>query len=76
MTSICAVALVRGLSLTLLESSRVEDRVVAGTSSIPMPLEHGRPHSDPFSMHLLGTWRQRTGSPKKEVCFMQRRCQS
>ena len=31
LTAICAVALVRGLSLTLLVSSRVEDRVVAGT---------------------------------------------
>ena len=30
----------------------------------------GRPHSDPLSMHLFGTWRQRTGSAKKGVCFM------
>ena len=33
-TAICAVALVRGLSLTLLESSRVDDRVVAGTTAV------------------------------------------
>ena len=33
-TAICAVALIRGQSLTLLESSRVEDRVVAGTTAV------------------------------------------
>ena len=37
---------------------------------------HSRPHlrplqfPDPFSMHLLGSMRQRTESAKKEVCFM------
>ena len=64
MTAICAVALVRGLPLTLLESSRVEDRVVAGTPAF-LCLWTRQTTFGPIL-----TWRQRNGSPKKKVCFM------
>ena len=67
-TSMCAVALVRGLPLKLLESSRVI--VFWQVHQHSYAVGGGRPPSDPSSMHLLGTWRQRTESAKKEVCFM------
>ena len=60
--AICFLALITGLFF---------GRSCFGThTTFLMPLDaadHIRTHSQ---MHPLGTWRQRTGSAKKEVCFM------
>ena len=69
LTAICAVALVRGLSFTLLESSRVENRVVAGTTVFLCRWTRQTTFG-PFLVASVGTSRQRTVSAKKEVCFM------